>query len=60
MKLQSLEKTLKEKKLSQDKMYNLNGGYTRTGCDRALVSDGTEWICKDSDNDTSLEPMGSL
>ena len=58
MKLKTLEKTLKEKKMSKGKMISFNGGYTRTGCDRVFVTVEEEYTC--SDSDSSVSPIETL
>ncbi|WP_394674544.1 hypothetical protein [uncultured Chryseobacterium sp.] len=50
-KLESLKTKLFEKEINLKRMGSITGGYTGTGCQHSLSTNGEEYECSDTDQD---------
>ena len=59
-KLESLKAKLFEKELNLKSMGSITGGYTGTGCQQSLATNGEEYECSDTDQDKAQESLSAL
>lgn len=58
--VKSINGNLFKKEISSSKLNSITGGYTLTGCNSSLATNGNEYECSDTDADAPAETIAPL